>query len=62
MHGTPHIVSDVMTHTVAAVGRGAAFKEIVAARAGGSRRAAVTLTGGAPRRAGADRSGVRRRL
>ncbi|WP_327319521.1 CBS domain-containing protein [Streptomyces sp. NBC_01235] len=29
MHGTPHIVSDVMTHTVAAVGRGAAFKEIV---------------------------------
>jgi CBS-domain-containing membrane protein len=29
MHGTPHIVSDVMTHTVAAVGRGAEFKEIV---------------------------------
>lgn len=29
MHGTPHIVSDVMTHTVAAVGRGAVFKEIV---------------------------------
>ncbi|TLS45457.1 CBS domain-containing protein [Streptomyces montanus] len=29
MHGTPHIVSDVMTHTVAAIGRGAAFKEIV---------------------------------
>jgi CBS domain-containing protein len=29
MHGTPHIVSDVMTHTVAAVGRGATFKEIV---------------------------------
>jgi CBS domain-containing protein len=29
MHGTPHIVSDVMTHTVAAVGRGANFKEIV---------------------------------
>ncbi|MDW4911080.1 CBS domain-containing protein [Streptomyces sp. ADMS] len=29
MHGTPHIVSDVMTHTVAAVGHGAAFKEIV---------------------------------
>jgi predicted transcriptional regulator len=29
MHGTPHIVSDVMTHTVAAVGRKAAFKEIV---------------------------------
>ncbi|MFI8872364.1 CBS domain-containing protein [Streptomyces sp. NPDC055243] len=29
MHGTPHIVSDVMTHTVAAVGRGARFKEIV---------------------------------
>jgi CBS domain-containing protein len=27
--GTPHIVSDVMTHTVAAVGRGAGFKEIV---------------------------------
>ncbi|MFC7263379.1 CBS domain-containing protein [Streptomyces lutosisoli] len=29
MHGTPHIVSDVMTHTVAAVGRKANFKEIV---------------------------------
>jgi CBS domain-containing protein len=29
MHGTPHIVSDVMTHTVAAIGRGATFKEIV---------------------------------
>ncbi|MGW5175421.1 CBS domain-containing protein [Streptomyces sp. NPDC004082] len=29
MHGSPHIVSDVMTHTVAAVGRGAEFKEIV---------------------------------
>ncbi|MGP4053159.1 CBS domain-containing protein, partial [Streptomyces sp. 2A115] len=29
MHGTPHIVSDVMTHTVAAIGRGAAFKDIV---------------------------------
>ncbi|WP_086797406.1 CBS domain-containing protein [Streptomyces caniscabiei] len=29
MHGRPHIVSDVMTHTVAAVGRGATFKEIV---------------------------------
>jgi CBS domain-containing protein len=29
MHGTPHIVSDVMTHTVAAIGRGARFKEIV---------------------------------
>ncbi|WP_330340215.1 CBS domain-containing protein [Streptomyces sp. NBC_00557] len=29
MHSTPHIVSDVMSHTVAAVGRGAAFKEIV---------------------------------
>lgn len=29
MHGTPHIVSDVMTHTVAAIGRGAPFKEIV---------------------------------
>lgn len=29
MHGTPHIVSDVMTHTVAAVGRSADFKEIV---------------------------------
>ncbi|MFG2881433.1 CBS domain-containing protein [Streptomyces sp. NPDC048297] len=29
MHGTPHIVSDVMTHTVAAVGRRAPFKEIV---------------------------------
>ncbi|MET8454292.1 CBS domain-containing protein [Streptomyces sp. NPDC005209] len=29
MHGTPHIVSDVMTHTVTAVGRRAVFKEIV---------------------------------
>ncbi|GAB2942410.1 CBS domain-containing protein [Streptomyces heilongjiangensis] len=29
MHGSPHIVSDVMTHTVAAIGSGAAFKEIV---------------------------------
>lgn len=29
MHGSPHIVSDVMTHTVAAIGRGATFKEIV---------------------------------
>ncbi|UFR06818.1 CBS domain-containing protein [Streptomyces sp. Go40/10] len=29
MHGTPHIVSDVMTQTVAAVGRRAPFKEIV---------------------------------
>ncbi|MCW7945076.1 CBS domain-containing protein [Streptomyces hygroscopicus] len=29
MHGTPHIVSDVMTQTVAAIGRRATFKEIV---------------------------------
>ncbi|MEV5850516.1 CBS domain-containing protein [Streptomyces sp. NPDC051985] len=29
MHGTPHIVSDVMTTTVVSVGRGASFKEIV---------------------------------
>ncbi|MFI1506981.1 CBS domain-containing protein [Streptomyces sp. NPDC020597] len=29
MHGAPHIVSDVMTRTVAAIGRGAAFREIV---------------------------------
>ncbi|MFG2855767.1 CBS domain-containing protein [Streptomyces mirabilis] len=29
MHGNPHIVSDVMTQTVAAVGRKANFKEIV---------------------------------
>ncbi|QUC60018.1 CBS domain-containing protein [Streptomyces sp. A2-16] len=29
MHGTPHIVSDVMTRTVAAVDRTATFKEIV---------------------------------
>lgn len=29
MHGTPHIVSDVMTQTVAAIGRRAPFKEIV---------------------------------
>ncbi|MET8859657.1 CBS domain-containing protein [Streptomyces sp. NPDC004579] len=29
MTGTPHIVSDVMTHTVVAVGRDAPFKEIV---------------------------------
>ncbi|MDH6547057.1 CBS domain-containing protein [Streptomyces sp. SAI-041] len=29
MHGTPHLVSDVMTRTVAAVGRESRFKEIV---------------------------------
>ncbi|QNP68286.1 CBS domain-containing protein [Streptomyces roseirectus] len=29
MHGTPHIVSDVMTHTVVSVGQDAGFKEIV---------------------------------
>ncbi|MFG2028821.1 CBS domain-containing protein [Streptomyces sp. NPDC048825] len=29
MYGSPHIVSDVMTDTVAAIGRGASFKEIV---------------------------------
>jgi CBS domain-containing protein len=29
MHGTPHIVSDVMTHTVASLDRDAPFKEIV---------------------------------
>jgi CBS domain-containing protein len=29
MHGTPHIVSDVMTCTVVALGRGAGFKDIV---------------------------------
>lgn len=29
MYSTPHIVDDVMSHTVAAVGRRAAFKEIV---------------------------------
>ncbi|MEV8550189.1 CBS domain-containing protein [Streptomyces glaucescens] len=29
MNGSPHIVSDVMTHTVVAVGRDASFKEIV---------------------------------
>ncbi|MYW69814.1 CBS domain-containing protein [Streptomyces sp. SID8379] len=29
MHGSPHIVSDVMTHTVIGVGRDAPFKEIV---------------------------------
>jgi CBS domain-containing protein len=29
MHGTPHIVSDVMSETVAAIGREAAFKDIV---------------------------------
>ncbi|RMB85190.1 CBS domain-containing protein [Streptomyces shenzhenensis] len=29
MYGTPHIVSDVMTHTVAAVGPRASFKEMV---------------------------------
>ncbi|MFL1897783.1 CBS domain-containing protein [Streptomyces tauricus] len=29
MHGTPHVVSDVMTHAVATVGRSAPFKEIV---------------------------------
>ncbi|MEV5607558.1 CBS domain-containing protein [Streptomyces sp. NPDC052225] len=30
MHTGPHIVSDVMTHTVVAVGRDAPFKEVVA--------------------------------
>ncbi|WP_405933226.1 CBS domain-containing protein [Streptomyces sp. NBC_00827] len=29
MHDTPHIVSDVMTRTVVALGRGATFKDIV---------------------------------
>lgn len=29
MHGSPHIVSDVMTRAVATVGRGAALKDIV---------------------------------
>ncbi|MFM9585646.1 CBS domain-containing protein [Streptomyces caniscabiei] len=29
MHGTPHVVGDVMTHTVVTVGRGTVFKEIV---------------------------------
>ncbi|MDF3299124.1 CBS domain-containing protein [Streptomyces tropicalis] len=29
MHATPHIVSDVMTHTVVAVGRDAPFKDVV---------------------------------
>ncbi|MFJ8200819.1 CBS domain-containing protein [Streptomyces sp. NPDC096152] len=29
MHGSPHIVSDVMTHTVVAVGRDAPFKDVV---------------------------------
>ncbi|MFI6654896.1 CBS domain-containing protein [Streptomyces sp. NPDC050523] len=29
MHGSPHIVSDVMTRTVATVGRGTAFKDVV---------------------------------
>ena len=29
MHGTPHIVSDVMTQTVVSVGRRASFKEVV---------------------------------
>ncbi|MCX4672992.1 CBS domain-containing protein [Streptomyces sp. NBC_01381] len=29
MHGTPHIVSDVMTGTVVTLGRGATFKDIV---------------------------------
>ncbi|MGW3176488.1 CBS domain-containing protein, partial [Streptomyces sp. NPDC001153] len=29
MYGTPHIVCDVMTRTVAVVGRRAPFKEIV---------------------------------
>jgi CBS domain-containing protein len=29
MHGTPHVVSDVMTHAVATVDRNASFKEIV---------------------------------
>ncbi|MCX4418724.1 CBS domain-containing protein [Streptomyces mirabilis] len=29
MYGTPHIVSDVMTHTVASVGRWASFKDMM---------------------------------
>ncbi|MGY6022649.1 CBS domain-containing protein [Streptomyces spinosirectus] len=29
MHGSPHIVGDVMTRTVATVGRGTAFKDVV---------------------------------
>ena len=29
MHATPHVVSDVMTHTVVAVGRDAPFRDIV---------------------------------
>ncbi|MCC9711309.1 CBS domain-containing protein [Streptomyces sp. MNU76] len=29
MHGTPHVVGDVMTRTVVTVGRGTVFKEIV---------------------------------
>jgi len=29
VHGSPHIVSDVMTRTVATVGRGTAFKDVV---------------------------------
>ncbi|WP_443052221.1 CBS domain-containing protein [Streptomyces sp. NBC_00310] len=31
MHGTPHLVSDVMTRTVVALQRGATFKDIVRA-------------------------------
>ncbi|MFF6995519.1 CBS domain-containing protein [Streptomyces sp. NPDC008313] len=29
MHGSPYVVSDVMTHTVVAVGRDASFKDVV---------------------------------
>ncbi|WP_166028373.1 CBS domain-containing protein [Streptomyces chilikensis] len=29
MHGSPHVVSDVMTHTVVSVGRDASFKDVV---------------------------------
>lgn len=29
MHGSPNIVTDVMTHTVASIGRRADFKEVV---------------------------------
>lgn len=38
MRGTLHIVSDVMTHTVTAVGRRATFKEIVRRLVGGDSR------------------------
>ncbi|MFH9980149.1 CBS domain-containing protein [Streptomyces sp. NPDC017179] len=45
MHGSPHIVSDVMTHTVVAVGRDVPFKEIVSLMSQGKVSALPVLEG-----------------